>query len=206
VRHPISPSLVGRRSPRMRRFTGCVFVPQPAPSGSQKAIPSSATPHFAGLDAIVREASSRWRNGSICRMYADGDGVTQDDLRAFEYFSRIAMRKRRTARQRRTAIVNAFVALGRYYLNGIHNSKIKFRSGPGEGYVLFACVLFRQCRRAIHLARLYLLKGVRLVADISAMARAGWCLAATERAQHQRRPGSARSVQRRPAVAAAARG
>ena len=32
----------------------------------------------------------RWRSGSSARMYAEGDGVTQDDLKAFEYFRRIA--------------------------------------------------------------------------------------------------------------------
>src|SRR5690349_18410090 len=35
----------------------------------------------------VAASVAQWKLG---RMYADGDGVIQDDLRAFEYFSRIA--------------------------------------------------------------------------------------------------------------------
>jgi len=57
---------------------------------------------------------------------ADGDGVAQDDLRAFEYFSRIANAHAEDSPSapQATIVANAFVALGRYYLNGIPNSKI----------------------------------------------------------------------------------
>ena len=84
-------------------------------------------------------------------MYADGDGVTQDDLRAFEYFSRIANAHAEDSPSApQSAIVaNAFVALGRYYLNGIPNSKIKPDPGTGAGDVLLRGLLFRQCRCAI---------------------------------------------------------
>src|SRR3954471_6302592 len=67
---------------------------------------------------------AQWKLG---RMYADGDGVIQDDLRAFEYFSRIANAHAEDSPSapQATIVANAFVALGRYYLNGIPNSKIK---------------------------------------------------------------------------------
>ena len=63
---------------------------------------------------------AQWKLG---RMYADGDGVIQDDLRAFEYFSRIANAHAEDSPSapQATIVANAFVALGRYYLNGIHN-------------------------------------------------------------------------------------
>jgi len=50
-------------------------------------------------------------------MYANGDGVTQDDLRAFEYFSRIANAHAEDSPSapQATIVANAFVALGRYY-------------------------------------------------------------------------------------------
>ena len=61
---------------------------------------------------------AQWKLG---RMYADGDGVIQDDLRAFEYFSRIANAHAEDSPSapQATIVANAFVALGRYYLNGI---------------------------------------------------------------------------------------
>ena len=84
-------------------------------------------------------------------MYANGDGVTQDDLRAFEYFSRIANAHAEDSPSApQSAIVaNAFVALGRYYLNGIPELEDQVRSGAGAGDVLLRRFLFRQCRRAI---------------------------------------------------------
>ena len=65
---------------------------------------------------------AQWKLG---RMYADGDGVAQDDLRAFEYFSRIANAHAEDSPSAPQAaiVANAFVALGRYYLNGAPNSK-----------------------------------------------------------------------------------
>jgi len=56
----------------------------------KKAIPS-ATPDTS-LTSLQYAAEgghpvAQWKLG---RMYANGDGVTQDDVRAFEYFSRIA--------------------------------------------------------------------------------------------------------------------
>ena len=67
---------------------------------------------------------AEWKLG---RMYADGDGVVRDDVRAFEYFSRIANAHANDSPSAPQAqiVANAFVALGRYYLNGIPNSKIK---------------------------------------------------------------------------------
>jgi hypothetical protein len=61
------------------------------------------------------------------RMYADGEGVEQSDLRAFEYFSAIADMHADdppgTPQAGFTA--RAFVALGHYYVTGIPNSYVK---------------------------------------------------------------------------------
>src|SRR6266700_5465271 len=67
---------------------------------------------------------AQWKLG---RMYAEGDGVTRDDLRAFGYFSRIANAHaddNPDAPQARF-VANAFVALGQYYLLGIPDSPVK---------------------------------------------------------------------------------
>jgi TPR repeat protein len=56
---------------------------------------------------------AQWKLG---RMYASGDGVAQDDMRAFEYFSRIANAHAEDSPSAPQAqiVANAFVALGRY--------------------------------------------------------------------------------------------
>jgi uncharacterized protein len=68
-------------------------------------------------------ALAQWKLG---RMYAEGDGVERSDLRAFDYFSRIANGyaddSPGTAQAR--FVANAFVALGHYYLDGIPNSAV----------------------------------------------------------------------------------
>src|ERR1700740_460267 len=61
-----------------------------AAAALKKAIPPSA--QDISLTSLQSAAEgghpiAQWKLG---RMYADGGGVTQDDLRAFEYFSRIA--------------------------------------------------------------------------------------------------------------------
>ena len=59
-------------------------------------------------------------------MDADCDGVIQDDVRAFEYFSRIANAHAEDSPSapQATIVANAFVALGRYYLDCISDWKI----------------------------------------------------------------------------------
>src|SRR4051794_32624336 len=64
-----------------------------------------------------------WQLG---RMYAEGDGVTRDDYRAFEYFQKFADTHAddNPAIPRARFVANAFVALGHYYLDGIPNTTV----------------------------------------------------------------------------------
>ncbi len=64
-----------------------------------------------------------WQLG---RMYAEGDGVQRDDIRAFEYFQKFADTHAddNPAMPRSRFVANAFVALGQYYLDGIPNSAV----------------------------------------------------------------------------------
>ena len=66
---------------------------------------------------------AQWKLG---RMYADGDGVPRDDLRAFNYFSEIANTHpdETPGSPQASFVANAFVALGHYYLTGIANSPV----------------------------------------------------------------------------------
>jgi TPR repeat protein len=68
-------------------------------------------------------AIALWQLG---RIYADGDGVPRDDLRAFEYFQKFADSHAddNPATPRARFVANAFVALGQYYLEGIPNTAV----------------------------------------------------------------------------------
>ncbi|MFK7792783.1 MAG: tetratricopeptide repeat protein [Devosiaceae bacterium] len=63
-------------------------------------------------------AIARWK---LARMYAAGDGVTEDDARAFTYFSQIANAhaEDRPDTPQARFVANAFVAIANYYNSGI---------------------------------------------------------------------------------------
>ena len=94
-----------------------------APSGVaviKKPVPPADIPQPASLTALQYAAEgghpvAQWKLG---RMYAKGDGVAQDDLRAYDYFSRIANAHAEDSPSAPQAsiVANAFVALGRYYV------------------------------------------------------------------------------------------
>src|SRR5258708_1394047 len=124
---------------------------------------------------------AQWKLG---RMYADGDGVTQDDVRAFEYFSRIANAhaEDNPSAPQAAIVANAFVALGRYYLDGIPNSKIKPDTERAREMFSYAASYFGNADAQYDLARLYL-KGIGAPRDSKYGAR--WLGLAAQKGQHQ---------------------
>lgn len=171
-----------------------VLSPQSgAAAGLKKPIPPAPIPNAptaltAGpnLTALQYAAEgghpvAQWKLG---RMYANGDGVAQDDVRAFEYFSRIANAHAEdspTAPQA-AIVANAFVALGRYYLDGIPNSKIKPDAERAREMFSYAASYFGNAEAQYDLARLYL-KGIGAPRDPRYGAR--WLGLAAQKGQHQ---------------------
>jgi uncharacterized protein len=96
-----------------------------------------------------------WKLGS---MYASGDGVTHDDLRAFEYFSKIAddNAEQMPDSAEASVVSAAFVALGAYFLDGIKGTYV--RANPTRAYEMFyyAASYFGDSNAQYSLARLYL--------------------------------------------------
>jgi uncharacterized protein len=125
---------------------------------------------------------AQWKLG---KMYADGDGVTQDDLRAFEYFSRIANAHAEDSPSAPQAaiVANAFVALGRYYLNGIPNSKVKPDTERAREMFSYAASYFGNADAQYDLARLYLKTPDASRDDFRYGAR--WLGLAAQKGQHQ---------------------
>lgn len=121
-----------------------------------------------------------WKLGS---MYAAGDGVQHDDLKAFEYFSKIADSNADqfpgTAEASVTAA--AFVALGRYFLSGIPNTYV--RADKRRAYEMFhyAASYFGDPDAQYAIARLYL-DGEGVQEDARTAAR--WFFLAAEKGHH----------------------
>jgi TPR repeat protein len=101
------------------------------------------------------ESLARWKLG---RMYADGDGVIRDDIKAYHYFSQIvAGYNDDDLAGRETAIISsAFVALGVYNLNGIANSGVKANPERAIEMFHYAATNFGDANAQYNLGRLYL--------------------------------------------------
>ena len=91
----------------------------------------------------------------------------------------------KTARRRRNRpiVANAFVALGRYYLNGIPNSKIKSDPERAREMFSYAASYFGNADAQYDLARLYLNGGGTSRDDFRYGAR--WLGLAAQKGQHQ---------------------
>ena len=100
-------------------------------------------------------ALAQWKLG---RMYAEGEGVTQNDLKAFEYFRRIADSHAEDNPDTPQArfVANAFVALGHYYLDGIPNTQVQRDPDRAREMFAYAASYFRDPDAQYYLARLYL--------------------------------------------------
>lgn len=103
---------------------------------------------------------AQWMLG---RMYAEGDGVQHDDLKAFEYFREVVRRATTTgitdsldAQPDAPYVSSALVWLGSYYLEGIPGSNVK--PNPDVALRLFndAAYNFGDANAQYNLARMYL--------------------------------------------------
>src|ERR1700754_885803 len=163
-----------------------VVAAQPGATAALKnAIPPSV--QDTSLTALQYAAEgghpiAQWKLG---RMYADGNGVTQDDLRAFEYFSRIAKAHAEDSPSAPEAaiVANAFVEVGRYYLNGIPNSKIKSDPERAREMFSYAASYFGNADAQYDLARLYIDGSGTSRDDFRYGAR--WLGLAAQKGQHQ---------------------
>src|SRR5206468_12323213 len=120
-------------------------IPRPSnavPQGSNKLSPSTGTEALRYGTRALRDGKpdqamtaleyaaeqgvpgAMWKLG---RMYADGDGVAQNKLRAFEYFRNLtkahAYDPPGTPQAR--FVASAFVALAHFYLEGIPDTAVK---------------------------------------------------------------------------------
>ena len=121
---------------------------------------------------------ARWKLGE---MYADGQGVQQDDLKAYHYFNQMVEDYDEDQPDRRnlSAISNAFVAVGVYCLNGIPNSEV--RPDPQRAHELFqyAATIFGDPNAQYNLAHMYMVGAGGLAKDNVAAVR--WLAVAAQK-------------------------
>lgn len=96
-----------------------------------------------------------WKLG---RMYADGEGVQKNTLRAFEYFSRLTKAHGDDVPGTPQArfVANAFISLGQYYLEGIPDSTVKPDPDRAREMYWYAASYFADPDAQYNLGRLYL--------------------------------------------------
>jgi hypothetical protein len=191
---PLAPAFGFDGSPVNPDAPIAVVSPQsaavPAPVLKRAASPAAAVAAAAPaspLSSLQYAAEgghpiAQWKLG---RMYADGDGVAQDDLRAFDYFSRIANQhaEDNPSAPQATIVAKAFVALGRYYLSGIPNSKIKSDPDRAREMFSYAASYFGNADAQYDLARLYLRNAGASRDDFRYGTR--WLGLAAQKGQHQ---------------------
>ncbi|MBV1704399.1 MAG: sel1 repeat family protein [Hyphomicrobiales bacterium] len=98
---------------------------------------------------------AQWR---LARMYAAGDGVARDDLRAYRYYSQIVASYDEDSGDltESSAVANAFVAVGRYRLSGIPRTPVARDSEAARRAFEFAAINFGDPDAQYDLARMYL--------------------------------------------------
>jgi len=175
-----------------------VAVTQPATASALRPTPPADVPNVpAARPAPAPKADSalvalkyaadgghpiaQWKLG---RMYASGDGVNQDALRAFDYFSQIAnAHAEDNPRAPQAPIVaNAFVQLGQYYRDGIPNSPIKADQDRAREMFAYAASYFGDPDAQYYLAKLYL-SGDGAARDVRYAAR--WLGLAAHKGQYE---------------------
>ena len=95
-----------------------------------------------------------WKLG---RMYAEGDGITRDDYKAFGYFSEVADAHADDSPTEPSSrfVSDAFVALGKYYQSGIPDTDIMPNQDRARQFFTYAASYFGDAEAQLNLARMY---------------------------------------------------
>ena len=136
--------------------------PAPTPleafrSGARALRAGEANKGVTALEYAAEQGhmGAQWKLG---RMYADGDQVPKNDLRAFQYFSRIANSHAEDSPDSPQSrfVANAFVSLGQYYLVGIPNTAVKPDASRAREMFWYAASYFGDADAQYSLGRMYL--------------------------------------------------
>ncbi|MBS7703856.1 sel1 repeat family protein [Chelatococcus asaccharovorans] len=178
----------------------------PRPSTPSAAIPNASAGAFKSVREAFRSGMKNYNAGDkrsavqaleyaatqghtpalwkLGRMYAEGDGVTHDDLKAFEYFSRVADEYADESPDSPNArfVASAFTALGGYFIDGIPNTYVKPDLRRAVDLLQYAASYYGDPNAQYDLARLYL-DGQGVAKDARQAAR--WLNLSAEKGHHQ---------------------
>ena len=181
------PALAFDGAPVNQRDTAIpVVAGQPPVAVSKNPATAGQVPDaFKALEYAADVDNSPWAQWKLGRLYAAGDGVARNDLRAFDYFSKIAKDHAQDSRSSPEAalVANAFVALARYYLSGIPNTDVKADPQRAREMLYYAASYFGSADAQYDLARLYLKANNATPNDYTYGAR--WLGLAAQKGQHQ---------------------
>ena len=115
------------------------------------------------------EALARWKLGS---MYAQGDGVPHDDVKAYQYFQQIieSYDEANPNPRERGVVARAFVAVGAYSLNGKPGKGIERDTGRAFEMFSYAATEFGDMHAQYNLGLMYL-EGAGITKDVRRGAR-----------------------------------
>jgi uncharacterized protein len=137
-------------------------VPYPNP---QAALRAGIEGFRAGDPAAAIEAlkyaaggGERLAQWKLAKLYASGEGVPRNDLKAYELFSQIVANYDEDNPDRRDAAIvsSAFVALGVYQLSGIDNTDVVANPEHALQLFQFAATNFGDANAQYNLARMHL--------------------------------------------------
>lgn len=167
--------------PVMAAPSGIAVINKPVPPADIPNVPSAANLTALQYAAEGGHPVAQWKLG---RMYAEGKGVQQDDMRAFDYFSKIANAHAddSPAAPQAPVVANAFVALGRYYTTGIPNSRVKVDPERAREMFAYAASYFGNAEAQFNLGRMYL-DGIGMPRDPKHGVR--WLGLAAQKGQHE---------------------
>jgi uncharacterized protein len=119
--------------------------------------------HSAAVEELNR-AAERGHPGALYllgRMYRTGDGVPTDDLKAFEFFSKVAEDHDGDRPDSPSAafVSSSYVALGSYYMTGIQGSSVRPNQDRAREIFTYAASQFGDADAQFNLGRLYLAPG-----------------------------------------------
>src|ERR1700730_4705791 len=172
-----------RPSPSRRGPLRRLHLSKRSGRGRRPCVKARHTQALAELEYAADQgvAGAIWKLG---RMYADGDGVSLDRARAYEYFRRLTMiyGDDSVGTPNVRYVSNAFVTLGQYYLDGIPD---RLEADPHRAREMFryAASYFADPEAQYQLGRLYLLgKGG---AHKDAVQAARWLNLAADKGDHR---------------------
>lgn len=168
-----------------------VFDDKPAAAPSEKSSPwdvfklgftAYKSGHKEQAIEAYRYAAENGQIGAtwkLARMYAEGDGVRENDLEAFKFYSEIVDQDVEPGSPEESYVSDALVALGGYMQRGIPGSSVQPDMVAAQEYYMRAAANYRNPEAQYEMGKMFLNGEGGVKASISQAGR--WLQLATEK-------------------------